>query len=523
MSRGRLPHPIRTRPLGALVFCQALVVGLLADPFPRRACAEDVEPTRIYADGYLAWIYKQPERDPAPIGVLRGGQSVRLRAEMDRPASQPIKGGCGRGWYAVEPFGYMCLDHTASLTPTRYFESMEKLLPQQGDFPYEYALSMGTPSYRRIPTPKEWERKERPFGQAKQRDLPPHWRGHEELATNPDIGSATPFSFLDDSGSVSRLPEPRLVRRDVPFGSMLALTHTFEAHGRKFGQSADGTIVGMDRMVAFRKSDFQGVALGPDRDDYALPLAWSKKKTRLYRVSSHCGKQPTNDTDRSPGRLATKATPVNDECLVPLDDFTPPRRPHRLSGRLMDVAGTQFVEVHPTGTWVPLDYVYLAEKESPPSSVDREHGQRWISFSISRGTLTAYEGEMPVFATLASPGIGGVPSASADALSTRTTPVGTFRINFKYRTDDMSPEQTEHRKFWIAEVPHTMYFAQPFAIHVAYWHESFGEPMSGGCINVSPKDGRRLFDFTAPHVPDGWYGAGASLELGLGTTIVVSR
>src|SRR5690606_32607400 len=113
---------------------------------------------------------------------------------------------------------------------------------------------------------------------------------------------------------------------------------------------------------------------------------------------------------------------------------------------------------------------------------------KWIHFSIGQGTLVTYEGSRPLFATLASPGIGGVPGPGADPLSTRTTPVGTYRIQFKHRTDDMSPEQTENRSYWIADVPYAMYFKQPFAIHVAYWHESFGEPMSGGCINVSPKD-----------------------------------
>src|SRR5690606_34122452 len=123
----------------------------------------------------------------------------------------------------------------------------------------------------------------------------------------------------------------------------------------------------------------------------------------------------------------------------------------------------------------------------------------------------------------ASPGIGGVPARGADPLSTRTTPVGTYRIQFKHWTDDMSPEQTEHRDFWIADVPFAMYFKQPFAIHVAYWHESFGEPMSGGCINVSPKDGARLFAFSVPPLPAGWYGVGASKTFGYGTTVVIDR
>ncbi|HXS16034.1 MAG TPA: L,D-transpeptidase, partial [Polyangiaceae bacterium] len=102
-------------------------------------------------------------------------------------------------------------------------------------------------------------------------------------------------------------------------------------------------------------------------------------------------------------------------------------------------------------------------------------------------------------------------------------PVGRFRITFKYRSDDMSPEQSEHRDYFIADVPFALYFQQPFAIHVAYWHETFGMPMSGGCINVSPRDGERLFTMTSPRVPDDWYAAGPSPVLGQGTQIVVRR
>jgi hypothetical protein len=87
----------------------------------------------------------------------------------------------------------------------------------------------------------------------------------------------------------------------------------------------------------------------------------------------------------------------------------------------------------------------------------------------------------------------------------------------------MSPEQTEDRSYWIADVPYAMYFKQPFAIHVAYWHESFGEPMSGGCINVSPRDGEYLLSFADPQLPEGGYGVAASSAFGAGTTVVIDR
>ena len=99
-----------------------------------------------------------------------------------------------------------------------------------------------------------------------------------------------------------------------------------------------------------------------------------------------------------------------------------------------------------------------------------------------------------------------------------TTPIGTFRITYKVRATTMSPEQGDPRDFWLAEVPYTQYFSMPFALHTSYWHENFGEWMSAGCINVSPADGRWLFDWTDPPVPARWHGA---LSLRGGTLISI--
>ena len=125
---------------------------------------------------------------------------------------------------------------------------------------------------------------------------------------------------------------------------------------------------------------------------------------------------------------------------------------------------------------------------------------KWVIVSITQGTLVAYQGRQPLFTTLVSPGAGGVPIAGKDPVKMSTTPLGVFRIAFKHRAATMSPEQGEDRSFWIADVPHTQYFSAPFALHTAYWHENFGEPMSAGCINLSPRDGAWLFDWTEPRV-----------------------
>ena len=145
--------------------------------------------------------------------------------------------------------------------------------------------------------------------------------------------------------------------------------------------------------------------------------------------------------------------------------------------------------------------------------------------SITQGTLVAYEGMTPVFATLMSPGAGGLPVKGRDNVKASTTPTGTYNVTFKDRATTMSPDKDpEKRTFWIADVPHTQYFNPPFALHAAFWHERFGEPTSAGCVNVSPQDAETLFGWSDPQVPPDWQGAtGAGAPENGGTTAIVVR
>jgi hypothetical protein len=331
-------------------------------------------------------------------------------------------------------------------------------------------------------------------------------------------------NFLREQGSVGRAEEQRLVRRDIQFGSMIALTRTFLAQGRQFAQSADGTVVPLDRLVLFQRSNFAGVELGMEKTKGPrLPLAWARRPTMIHRQDalSACH----SPAALVPGGTLGDAQRLPNTCAMRATMALPPRTPQELTGRVVSIDGkkwTQLASHGSTGGWVPVDDLHIAQVTSPPHLHDPTD-EVWISFTISQGTLVVYRGQTPVFATLASPGSGGTPRPGDDPLTSRTTPVGRFRITFKYRSDDMSPEQSEHRDYFIADVPFAMYFQQPFAVHVAYWHDSWGTPMSGGCINVSPRDGERLFSMTEPRVPDEWYAAGPSPVLGRGTSIIVQR
>ena len=47
----------------------------------------------------------------------------------------------------------------------------------------------------------------------------------------------------------------------------------------------------------------------------------------------------------------------------------------------------------------------------------------------------------------------------------------------------------------------TLFAAKGMAIHSTFWHNSFGVPMSHGCVNASPEDARWVFRWTLPVAP----------------------
>jgi hypothetical protein len=236
-----------------------------------------------------------------------------------------------------------------------------------------------------------------------------------------------------------------------------------------------------------------------------LPLAWIRATPRTkYRRSADAKLVPAGS--EWPVRTAVALEPN----LVPITSG----KQSFFMTRERDRDGAPLLIAEADAT------VVRARDALPFVGTDRD---KWLVISITNGTLVAYEGLKPVFTTLVSPGAGGVPIPGKDPVRMSTTPLGVYRVTFKHRAATMSPEKGEDRTFWIADVPHTQYFNAPFALHTAYWHESFGEPMSAGCINLSPRDGAFLFEWTDPEVPRDWAGAAGGGKNGPGTFVVVFR
>jgi len=152
------------------------------------------------------------------------------------------------------------------------------------------------------------------------------------------------------------------------------------------------------------------------------------------------------------------------------------------------------------GEWLRAKDVRRPALSPPPSSL--RPNERWIDVDLASQTLTALEGDRPVFVTLVSTGKG---KEGSDTV----TPKGEFRIWVKLITSNMSNlEDEEARRYYaIEDVPYVQYFSKGVGLHGAFWHRGFGKVRSHGCVNLAPLDAQRVFAFTSPHLPAGWTAA----------------
>ncbi len=117
---------------------------------------------------------------------------------------------------------------------------------------------------------------------------------------------------------------------------------------------------------------------------------------------------------------------------------------------------------------------------TPPEGVTWD---RWIEVDLKEQVLAVYEGGHLIFATLIASG--------AKPFWTRP---GLFQIYEKKERETMRNNDPSDF-YYLEDVPYTMYFDGPRALHGAYWRTRFGFPQSHGCVNLSIGDARWLFDW----------------------------
>lgn len=149
----------------------------------------------------------------------------------------------------------------------------------------------------------------------------------------------------------------------------------------------------------------------------------------------------------------------------------------------MTAEGLDWVMIRP-GEWIEKRYISIVSpRTSRPEGVTTE---RWIDVNLYEQTIVAYEGTRMLYATVISSGI--------EPFWTRP---GLFAIYEKldttYMTGSFEPDGSD--RYYLEDVPWTMYFDEARALHGAYWHTGYGWPRSHGCVNLSPGDSQWFFNW----------------------------
>jgi len=231
--------------------------------------------------------------------------------------------------------------------------------------------------------------------------------------------------------------------------------------GHRYWVTTAGELIDAASIATISPSRFRGIALDATT---TLPQAWT-----------HAHGKP-----RGPVKL--RAAPATDADVI---GELPARTVVAIAERSAD---GRFVRLGDAG-WVARADLRIAALAAPPPGTGPD--EKWFDVDLDDQVLVAYEGQRPVYATLVSTG-----------KFDHRTPTAVARVVAKHERATMVSEKRD--LYSVADVPWTMYYDHDFALHTAYWHDGFGDPRSHGCINLAPRDARRLYHWSSPDVPPGW-------------------
>lgn len=119
-----------------------------------------------------------------------------------------------------------------------------------------------------------------------------------------------------------------------------------------------------------------------------------------------------------------------------------------------------------------------------------------ILVDVTYQTLSCFEGSSEVYFCRVS--TGAKFNLYGEAVDNWLTPIGQHRVTRKYVSLQMS-SSTTGASYDSPGIGWTSIFATGgVAIHSTYWHNGYGDPLSHGCVNVSPEDAKWLFRWTYP-------------------------
>jgi hypothetical protein len=240
---------------------------------------------------------------------------------------------------------------------------------------------------------------------------------------------------------------------------------TITVDGVRYWQSTTGLLVASSQVGYIAPSSFKGELIDPDFD--VLP-AWVRRR----------------DDPRKPALVTTAAGKRVREL------------PYHAVVTILEADGKR-VRIG-DDQWIARKDLRVATRTEPPEGTGPN--ERWFDVDTEEQVLVAYEGKQPVYATLVSTGKWG-----------HWTPSVIARIVTKYEATTMNSDEGE--AYSVADVPWTMFYDGNYALHTAYWHDTFGGPRSHGCVNLSPRDAKLLYRWSSPDIPAGWTSVYADVDV----------
>jgi hypothetical protein len=463
---------------------------------------------RIYSKARHAWINYTPSLSSGWIGYLGLGDSVPLRSDKPSPGE-----GCAGPFHPVEPRGWVCLDERTTLDPNdSAYVALRRFAPRlDTPHPHSYGESRGARRYFSVPNEREQHRREY--------ELAKHLEQLRALREGKYEGKKVPVTLDGVDPRPSGATAPDLLRFVPPHTyeerdyisplSAVAWTAEFDAQGRTWVVTPDFAYMPKDKVSPYPRSTFRGVHLG---EGARLPLAFFRKEPRpKYARKADGGVEPAGASWPRLAWVQLTGEEVSAGGRAYLATIEP--------GVLADKRDATVPRLAPRTPWgAPVQGATAEELQATPAGAQKppEGRRTWVEISVLGGWMVAYEDTRAVFATLISPGRGGVPIRGVDPVETASTPTGVFRVDGKFWTATMV------NKAWVhADVPFVLNFHGPHAIHMAYWHDRWGEQMSGGCVNLAPEDARWFFLWAEPPIPEGWHGVRSDPEAGPATSVIV--
>jgi len=266
--------------------------------------------------------------------------------------------------------------------------------------------------------------------------------------------------YTQPQDEAAGLPPVRVTRKGFMWVS-LSDPRPVMVDGQSWYKINEREYMRADKLRLAKPSGFQGVMVPREFDK---KFAWMIFHTR---VSSGPGVPPVEEEDPA-------VVPARSLVIVHEIQEAEQRKWCRIG----------------TGVWVPYSRLAMVIKSNRPEGVGGT--ERWIEINLSEQTLSAYEGDQLIFATMISSGDERYPTIK-----------GLFRIWAKVRIGKMSGGEDDSDRYYVEDVPWHMYFYKSYGLHTSYWHDFFGLPNSHGCVNLAPKDALWLFEWTKPKAGKG--------------------